>query len=51
MFVRVNLAMAHERVRIDVQKNEMTKKKLKNWMLSQQSNKKAKGRYDSMQFS
>ena len=40
--------MAHERVRIDVQKNEMTKQKLKNWMLSQQSNKKAKGRYDSM---
>ena len=27
MFVSVNLAMAHEKVRTDVQKNEITKQK------------------------
>lgn len=29
MFVRVNLAMAHRRVRNDAKKNEMTKQELK----------------------
>ena len=42
MFVRVNLAMAHRRVRNDAKKNEMTKQELKTECFQRAKKKKTR---------